>query len=166
MDKVVQEIGKTLRHRIHESESTLVFQPELRVSLNDIKLSEYVGSSVYSVNKPATALCGHQHVASTSMNNVEASSLSSRVPRIGGESTRQIDSSSEQPCPPPEYKHIVQYDLSALRLFHRPNIFCQLSQERKVLESARNLFTLRTPGESMHPKPSIKAECTEDMWLG
>nr|GFD09179.1 hypothetical protein [Tanacetum cinerariifolium] len=82
--------------------SILVSQPELCVSLNDIKLSEYVGSFVYSVDKPATAQCGHQHVASTSMNNVEASSSSSRVPRISQESTRQIDSSS----PPPEYKHI------------------------------------------------------------
>ncbi|GJV32516.1 reverse transcriptase domain-containing protein [Tanacetum coccineum] len=41
---------------------------------------------------------GHQRVASTSMNNVEASSSSSRVLRISQGSTRQIDSSSEQPA--------------------------------------------------------------------
>ncbi|GJX45609.1 pre-mRNA-splicing factor SLU7 [Tanacetum coccineum] len=44
-----------------------------------------------------TTQSGHQHVASTSMNNVEASSSNSRVPRISGESTRRINSSSEQP---------------------------------------------------------------------
>nr|GFA63664.1 hypothetical protein [Tanacetum cinerariifolium] len=47
-------------------------------------------------------LSGHQHVVSTSINNVEASSSNSRVPRISGESTRRIDSSSPQL----EYKHI------------------------------------------------------------
>ncbi|GJT35929.1 protein root UVB sensitive 4 [Tanacetum coccineum] len=46
--------------------------------------------------------------------------------------------------------------LLCLREGATADIMMGVLQERKVLESAINLFFLRTPGESMHPNMSIK----------
>ncbi|GKE24911.1 hypothetical protein Tco_1436423 [Tanacetum coccineum] len=67
------------RQCIRELESTLIYQPELELSSNGTGLFECQGYFVHNVKETASATCGQQHVASTSMNN-------------GG--------------PPPEYKHI------------------------------------------------------------
>ncbi|GKC40228.1 hypothetical protein Tco_1052612 [Tanacetum coccineum] len=58
------------RQCIREPQSTLVSQPELQACSNDIELPEREGSSVHSVAKLASPLCGDQHMASTSVNNM------------------------------------------------------------------------------------------------